>query len=39
MMTNENIWGIALQQSAYDSGCEPVRMYCLSTAGKVLPPH
>ena len=23
MMTNEDIWRIALQQSAYDSGCEP----------------
>ena len=23
MMTNEDIWKIALQQSAYDSGCEP----------------
>ena len=23
MMTNEDIWKIALQQSAYDSGCQP----------------
>ena len=23
MMTNEDIWKIALQQSAYDLGCEP----------------
>ena len=23
MMTNKDIWRIALQQSAYDSGCDP----------------
>ena len=23
MLTNQEIWTIALQQSAYDSGCEP----------------